>query len=234
MAASAPTLRSPGNPPWLYGPAVDLLIGCGGAYLLSVPVLVGVAHATGTLGWSTAVATLLALLVSGPHYGATLLRVYREASDRRRYSLFAVHATFLLLAAYVLALRNAELGSWLLTLYVSLAVWHFASQNYGIALMLVRRRGVAIPDRAKRWFHRGFMSSFALSFLLIHMESSRYVLAIGADDPESYGILRLGIPLVAVAPIGAAIGAFHLFALYARPRARAAPARRCAICLPRC
>src|SRR5688572_2715013 len=206
MAASAPARCSQGDSPWLYGPAVDLLIGCGGAYLLSVPALVAIGHATGSLGWSATVATLLALLVSGPHYGATLLRVYREGADRLRYRFFAVHATLVLLAVYVLALHNAVLGSWLLTLYVSLAVWHFASQNYGIALMVVRRRGVTISDPTKHWFHRSFMTSFALSFLLIHMEGSRYVLAIGADDPESYGVLRLGIPFASVAPIAVALG----------------------------
>jgi hypothetical protein len=220
MAASSPTLR-PGGPAgsaWLYGPATDLLIGCGGAYLLSVPILIGVAHATAGLGWSTAVATLLALFVSGPHYGATLVRVYREAADRRKYRWFAVHATLALLVAYVLGLHSFPVGSWLLTLYVSLSIWHFSGQNYGVALMLLRRRGVAIPWDAQRWFHVSFVTSFALSFLVIHMQGSSYVLAIGVDDPESYSIRRLGIPLLVVAPLAAAIGALHVASLAAAAR----------------
>jgi tetratricopeptide (TPR) repeat protein len=218
MARSALTLPGRGASPWLYGPATDLLIGCGGAYLLSIPVLLGLAYATGTFGWSTTVATLLALLVSGPHYGATLLRVYRESADRRKYRLFAVHATIALAIVYPLALRSIWLGSWLLTLYVSLAVWHFASQNYGVALMLLRRRGVAISDDTKRWFHLVFTSSFALSLLLIHVQGSSYVLAIGADDAEGYGILRMGIPFAAAAPLAAAIGALHVLSLVAAAR----------------
>jgi hypothetical protein len=218
MAACAPALRSPGPSPWLHGRAADLLFGCGGAYLLSVPLLIAIGRATHTADWPASAATLIALLVSGPHYGATLLRVYREAAERRKYRRFAVHATIALVAVYVWALRSPAVGSWLITLYVSFAVWHFAGQNYGVALMLLRRRAVTIPPDAKRWFHLSFVSSFALSFVLIHAAGSRYVLAIGADDSASYGILRLGIPSAVVAPLAIGIFAIHLTCLVAAAR----------------
>ena len=37
------------------------------------------------------IGTFGTLLIGAPHYGATLLRVYRSAEDRRKYAFFAVY-----------------------------------------------------------------------------------------------------------------------------------------------
>ena len=60
--------------PWLVGPGADTLLGCGVLYMgifvafaLAGPEI----RAVAPLSWGI----LLALLLSAPHYGATLLRV---------------------------------------------------------------------------------------------------------------------------------------------------------------
>ena len=181
--------------PWLYGPGVDLLLGAGFGYLLSVPVLVLVARLLDLPAWPGMLAVLLALVLNTPHYGATLLRVYEQREDRRLYALFAVYATGLLAAAFVAALHWERLGSWLITLYFSWSPWHFAGQNYGLALMFLRRGGVEVSAPAKRALYASFVLSFLLALLAIHEEGSTAIYAPGpAPGAETYALIRLGIP----------------------------------------
>ena len=71
---AAPQPLEPGSP-WLHGRTADWLLGSGGAYLLTVPLLGAVFLRPG--GPTLTFLTLgVSLLISGPHYGATLLRVY--------------------------------------------------------------------------------------------------------------------------------------------------------------
>ena len=90
---------------WLFGPGLDLLLGCGLLYvLLVVPIsLAGDAFVTGK---PTYLLSLGVVLLSASHYGATLVRVYERREDRRAYVLFTVYATLLLLAAFVAGLRS--------------------------------------------------------------------------------------------------------------------------------
>ena len=92
MATAAPP---PGR--WLFGPVPDLLLGCGLLY-----VAVFAVYAVGGAEVRTSevpyLFPLLVLVFSTPHYGATLLRVYEERSSRRAYTLFAVHATLVVVA----------------------------------------------------------------------------------------------------------------------------------------
>jgi hypothetical protein len=118
---------------WLYGPSIDLLLGAGVGYLISIPLLLLLSSAAGVGTWPVAVSALIALLISGPHYGATILRVYEQRNDRRKYAFFAVWATIALCGLFVLGLNSVLVGSLLLTLYASWSPWHFAGQNYGAA-----------------------------------------------------------------------------------------------------
>jgi len=131
-ASSGTTATPPSAGRWLFGPLPDLLLGCGVGYFLSVPLLLWLTQ-NGTLtAWPVSAAALLALLVSGPHYGATLLRVYEQRDDRRRYAVFTVWLTLVLFAAFAVAVHVHWLGSLLLTAYVTWSPWHFAGQNYGL------------------------------------------------------------------------------------------------------
>jgi hypothetical protein len=151
---------------WLFGPAPDLLLGCGLWYML----LFAVALAIGDVRRVTPdfLAPLLVLLFSTPHYGATILRVYEQRAERRRYAIFSVWATLAIAAWFVAGQHSAAAGSWLLTLYLTWSPWHYTGQNYGVAVMLLGRRGVALDATTKRCLHLAFVSCYALTFAVVH------------------------------------------------------------------
>ena len=91
------TSADPGQNRWLFGPARDLLFGCG---LLYAALFAGLLAFGPTLRplQPLYLAPLLILLVSTPHYGATLLRVYEQREERRAYAFFTVWVTLALCA----------------------------------------------------------------------------------------------------------------------------------------
>ena len=140
-------LRVPAVAPrrWLVGPVTDLLFGCGLAY-----AFVFAAHALAGAAFRDwipfAWLPIATLLVSTPHYGATLIRVYEDAQERRLQARFAVWATAALCVGFWLGLRSVAIGSLFVTLYLTWSPWHYTAQNYGVAMVLLRRRGAA-PSR---------------------------------------------------------------------------------------
>jgi tetratricopeptide (TPR) repeat protein len=160
---------APRSDRWLFGPLPDLLFGCGVLYALAF-----VAHAAAgpairgaTPGY---LLPLLILLLSTPHYGGTLVRVYDQRRDRKAYALFAVWVTLAMVALFFAALYNTLLASLLFTLYLTWSPWHYTGQNYGIAVMFLRRRGVEVTPVAKRWLYAGFILSFAMTAVVSHLE----------------------------------------------------------------
>jgi hypothetical protein len=186
---------------WLFGPIPDLVLGCGLGYslLFALQTFHGEAmRAVFPIGFAP-----LATLVTGlPHYGATILRAYERAEDRRAYTVFTVHATLVLIALFGASLWSPLLGSLLITLYLTWSPWHYAGQNYGLAVMFLRRRGVALDDTTKRFLYASFFLSFALTFLAVHTadyrggsyapEASRPADGVALGMP--YRFLALGIP----------------------------------------
>jgi hypothetical protein len=86
------------------------------------------------------------------------------------------------------------LGSWLLTIYVTWSPWHFAGQNFGLALMTLRRRGVVIDAPFKRMLYASFVLSFLLATIPLHMSGSNVVFAQGTSDGgNAFRVLRAGI-----------------------------------------
>ena len=63
-------------------------------------------------------------------------------------------------------------GSLLFTLYITWSPWHYAGQNFGISVMLLRRRGVDVTPTLKRWLYTSFISSYALVALVMHRASA--------------------------------------------------------------
>jgi tetratricopeptide (TPR) repeat protein len=206
--------------PWLFGPARDLLFGCG---LLYAAVFVALAaagdafRAAAPLG----LGLLATLFVLGPHYGATLLRVYEKGEDRRKYRLFAVWATVALAALFAWGVRDPDVGSWTATVYLTWSPWHYAGQNFGVGMLFLRRRGVEVTPWARRLYWASFALSFALTFLAVHsaQRGASYAPEDFADTALSFR--SLGIPGdaqdVAMLVVGSAwlavtLGAFALFA----------------------
>lgn len=127
-----------------------------------------------------------------PHYGATLLRVYERARDRRSYALFSLWATAAVAAWLVAGAFLPAAGGLLATLYFTWSPWHYTGQNCGLAVMFLRRRDVAIEAAEKRWLY----ASFALSFVLVARVS--HSAGMGVRASGQYG----GAEAIRFAPLG--------------------------------
>ena len=179
---------------WLFGPAPDLLLGCGLGYVLLFAgfLMTGTDRsAVSALG----VIPLLSILTGTPHYGATLLRVYEDPEERRKYAFFAVGVTAFVWGFFYLGLYSALLGSLIVTLYLSWSPWHYTGQNYGIAVMFLRRRGVALEAGTKRLLYLSFVLSYVLTLLALHgATAGGSYSAFSPYRGGSFQMLRLGIP----------------------------------------
>lgn len=189
---------------WLYGPLPDLLLGCGLLYALFFAVFLAVGPEV-RAAQPAALFPLLMLLLSTPHYGATLLRVYEQRSDRRAYAIFTVWITLILCGLFAVAVHVNWLGTLMLTVYLTWSPWHYTGQNYGIAVMFLRRRGIALDDTTKRWLYTSFVLSYVMLFLVMHgAHDSAEALGAGyanADIRLAYlgipaGLTRVAVPLV--------------------------------------
>ena len=179
--------------PWLFGPAPDLLLGCGALYAL---LFLGFLAAGAQLRalQPGLLFPLLVLLAGTPHYGATLVRVYEKRRDRRAYVVFSLWATLAVVALFVVSLWWGAAAVFFVTLYLTWSPWHYTGQNYGLAVMFLRRGGVDLEPGLKRWIYASFLLSYALVFLILHTAD------VGANDlPYGYPELSarfqpLGIP----------------------------------------
>jgi tetratricopeptide repeat protein len=190
---TAAAATSPAASRWLFGPVPDLVFGCGVGYGL-IFVLQSVAGPQMREVLPLALSPLLTLFVSVPHYGATLLRVYEQPRERRKYAVFAVWLTASVAAAFVTGLSVPLIGGWMITLYLTWSPWHYTGQNYGVALMFLGRRGVRISPRAKQLFKWSFWLSFGLAFLAIHGPSPIADYQPAGLGGGEYRFQPLGIP----------------------------------------
>lgn len=202
---------------WLFGPVPDLLLGCGLLYVIAFG-LFAVAGPEIRQGQLVGLAPILVLLFGAPHYGATYLRVYENRSERRRYAVFAVHATVAMALLFVAGLHSPLVGALLLTVYLSWSPWHYTGQNYGLAVMFLRRRGVSLDPLTKRLLHASFTLSFLLAFAVMHESGGAasdtpvdYTLADAAEGRVRF--LPLGIPREVARILLLGLGAGYLAAL---------------------
>ena len=186
------TERSPATR-WLTGPWSDLLFGCGLIYLVPFAVLCADGPALRD-ALPLSLTPFLVLLTGVPHYGATLLRVYENRADRVRYAFFAIFTTLAIGAAFVAGLYQVAVGSWLLTIYLTWSPWHYSGQNYGIALMFLRRRSVEVSNVAKRLLHASFVLSFLLTVVMMHAVDPGITYAPGQYEGTVYRLLALDLP----------------------------------------
>jgi len=203
------TAASPGAGRWLFGRAPDLFLGCGLGYWV---IFLGLAFAGPEIraAQPTFTLPLAILLFSMPHYGGTLLRVYEERTDRRAYTIFSVWATLAVFGAFLVGVHNVYTGAILATIYLTWSPWHYTGQNYGIALMFLRRRGVDVTPDLKRWIYGSFILCFVLAFLVLHASLEAGYNAFSYEGSQVV-FLPLGIPAPLATPAIVGVGGIYLF-----------------------
>lgn len=185
---------SRGTPPWIYGPGLDLAIGCGAwsAPLLLLGLLQTEARAH---VWAVAF-YLLAVVFNYPHFMATVYRAYRTREEISKYRIFTIHLTLLLILTAVLAHASFRLLPWVFTLYICWSPWHYTGQNFGMLMMFLRRAGAKITAAERHMIHLAFIASYAMLLISFHTDAS--------SDPY---ILSLGLPRNVSVPGRVALGA---------------------------
>jgi tetratricopeptide (TPR) repeat protein len=181
--------------PWIYGPWVDLTVGCGA---WSAPFLL-LAYFVGQGSprlWPLAF-YFLALLFNYPHFMATIYRAYHTRSEFAKYRVFTVHVTLLLVVAGILVHAWYPLLPCLFTLYICWSPWHYTGQNFGLMMMFARRSGVAPTNVERRLLRLAFVASYLLLMLSFHTGPS--------GDPL---VLSLGLPAQFTVPLRAALAVF--------------------------
>ena len=202
---------SPRQAGWLFGPAIDLLLGCGLIYALLVGLLFLLQPKLGQLGpWLP----LVILLTGVPHYGATLLRVFATPEDRRRHAFSAIVASICAAVLLLIGLGMPRIGALVITLYLTFSPYHYAAQNYGITMMFLRRRGSSVDVPLRRLLRLSFVSSFLLVALSYHQ-----VGAAGGNDPlyaasAAFRFLPLGIPARVLHVLTPLLFTLHAMALF--------------------
>jgi hypothetical protein len=180
---------------WFFGPVPDLILGCGAGYVALMAILLVPLASSAFAPWVALTVAAGTLLLNAPHYGATLLRISEDPEDRHRYGFFTLCVTAVMGVLLVAGLHAAWLGSLLLTAYITWSPWHFAGQNYGLGLMFLRRRGVAVPAGPKKLLYASFLLSFLLTFLTMHGSIGTLSVAPLIDFPNDvYRFRSLGIP----------------------------------------
>src|SRR5271168_5575466 len=152
--------------PWIYGPWLDLAIGCG-AWSAPLLLLTNYVSSSSTKGWSFAFYAL-ALLFNYPHFMATVYRAYHSYDEFAKYRVFTVHVTLLLLFAGLIAHLWYPLLPWIFTLYICWSPWHYTGQNYGLLMMFARRAGAAPSDAERRALRLSFMASYVMLMFSFH------------------------------------------------------------------
>jgi Tfp pilus assembly protein PilF len=185
--------------PWIYGPTIDLLAGCG-AWSAPLLLLAFYAGHWDAYGWTVAF-YFLALLFNYPHFMATVYRAYHSRSEFAKYKTFTVHAALLLALAGIAAHLWYAVLPWIFTLYICWSPWHYTGQNFGLMMMFARRADAPPSSAERRALHLSFIASFLLLMLSFHTGTS--------GDPL---VLSLGLPAHLTSPARAVLAGFFVIA----------------------
>ena len=167
--------------PWVYGPALDLIVGCG-AWSAPLLALAYFSMASSTRAWAIAFYAL-ALLFNYPHYMATIYRAYHRPEDFHKYRIFTVHLTALLVLTLLLSHYWVRMLPWIFTLYLTWSPWHYSGQNYGLFMMFARRAGADPQKAERRALYGAFIVSYLILFLGFHTGPSTDSLFISLNIP---------------------------------------------------
>jgi tetratricopeptide (TPR) repeat protein len=198
IVEAAGALRAPvSDKVWIYGPWIDLLVGCGA---WSAPLLLAAAYVSGSKAavWSFGF-YFLALLFNYPHFMATVYRAYHSYDEFSKYRIFTVHVALLLALAGLIAHLWYPLLPWIFTLYICWSPWHYTGQNFGLMMMFARRAGISPTENERQALHLSFVASFLMLMLSFQTGASGDSL-----------ILSLGLPAKFTLPARAVLAAFFI------------------------
>ena len=196
------TAAAPPSGRWLWGPAADLLLGCGALYAFVFLIML-VAGPSIRSHQAVFVFPLLILLLSTPHYGATLVRVYEHTSERRRYRLFSVWLSLLILGLFVYGIFSSLVASILVTVLFTWSPYHYTGQNYGIAMLFLRRRGIPLSKQAHWALWLSFMFSYGLIFIAVNIAGQQPATTPRGYTATAVEFMSLGIPMWTFGPMAA-------------------------------
>jgi tetratricopeptide (TPR) repeat protein len=167
--------------PWIYGPWLDLVVGCG-AWSAPLLLISYFSIASSARAWSVAFYAL-ALFFNYPHYMATIYRAYHREEDFHKYGIFTVHITALIVLTLVLAHSWVRILPWIFTIYLTWSPWHYSGQNYGLFMMFARRAGANPSEAVRRALYGAFIASYLILFLGFHTGASADPLFISLGIP---------------------------------------------------
>ena len=188
---------------WIYGPWLDLTVGCG-AWSLPLLLLAYFSMASSTRAWAV-IFYGLALLFNYPHYMATLYRAYHRAEDFQKYRFFTVYTTALVVMTGLLSHFWLGILPWIFTLYLSWSPWHYSGQNYGLFMMFARRAGAQPTDSERRALYGTFIASYLVLFVGFHTGASSDPLFLSLGIPSLMGRcaqITLGAIFIALTAYG--------------------------------
>jgi tetratricopeptide (TPR) repeat protein len=171
--------------PWIYGPWLDMLAGCG-AWSAPLLLLIAVLSSAHERAWATAF-YLLAVVFNYPHFMATVYRAYHTRKEFSKYRIFTVYITLLLAATAILAHASFRLLPWVFTLYICWSPWHYTGQNFGLLMMFVRRNGISISPGERYLLFFSFIASYAMLMVGFHTgpSSDPLILSLGLSAKVS-------------------------------------------------
>jgi tetratricopeptide (TPR) repeat protein len=177
---------------WVDRPWIDLLIGCGGwsapLLIISYFLLDNEARRWASVFYG------LALVCNYPHYMATVHRAYARRDDRARYRLFTTYVTGLLVLIAAAVHVRPELLPWLFTIYVMWSPWHYTGQNFGLAMMFLRRAGADVTRQERRGLRVAFVAAYVMLLAAFNQGASQDALALSLGLPKA---ISLTIQIVA-------------------------------------
>jgi tetratricopeptide (TPR) repeat protein len=189
--------------PWIYGPWIDVIVGCG-AWSAPLLLISYFSIASSTRAWSIAFYAL-ALLFNYPHYMATIYRAYHRAEDFHKYRIFTVHLTALIVLTLILAHSWVRILPWIFTIYLTWSPWHYSGQNYGLFMMFARRAGAKPSEAVRRALYGAFIASYLILFLGFHTGPSADPLFISLGIPaivSRWEQILLAVAFIALAAFG--------------------------------
>jgi tetratricopeptide (TPR) repeat protein len=195
--------NSPAASVWLYGPWLDLVVGCG-AWSVPLLLLSYFSIASSARAWSVAFYGL-ALFFNYPHYMATIYRAYHRVEDVQKYRVFTVYTTALILLTGLLSHFWLGILPWIFTIYLTWSPWHYSGQNYGLFMMFARRAGAKPSNTARRALYGAFIASYLILFLGFHTGPSSDPFFISLGIPAAvgrWGQIGLGAVFVALSAYG--------------------------------